>query len=73
MGEIKVGTKVRELGGNKVYRVVRLVSVFGIPAADLIRLRKDGTDSTRVRVRRDGTSKNSPLSVLVPVSADAGA
>jgi hypothetical protein len=38
--------------GLRKYRVVRFFDLYGVPAADLIRVRKDGTDTTRVCRRR---------------------
>lgn len=61
MNEIKVGDMVQFTRGER-YKVVRLVSVFGIPAADLVRIRKDGSEYA-VRGRLTNV-KNLPLSVL---------
>lgn len=61
---LKVGDKVRATGSYRVYRIVAIGSVFGIPAADLVPVRKDGTDA----VNRRKNLKNLPVSVLEKVN-----
>lgn len=59
---IKVGDRVSD--GRKTWRVVRIVDIFGIPAADLIPVRKDGKDGV---LRGRKAYANRPLSCLDPV------
>jgi antitoxin (DNA-binding transcriptional repressor) of toxin-antitoxin stability system len=58
--EIKAGDKVTSRG--RLYRVVAVVSVYGIPAADLVPVRKDGSDGVGRRFGRG--YKNLPLTCL---------
>lgn len=61
MSKIKVGDLVKCCRG-KVYRVLAIRDVWGIPAADLIHVRKDGSDG----IKRGKDYKNLPLSWLEP-------
>ncbi len=58
---MKTGDVVTD--GRYTYRILSVESVYGIPAADLIRLRKNGTDTVQVRRR----PKNLPLSCLTVI------
>lgn len=44
--EIKVGDLVRGIRGER-YKVIQLISIFGIPSADLEKVKKDGMPDNR--------------------------
>lgn len=52
---------VRVLGETRVYRVSEIVSVFGVPAAELIRVRKNLTNA----ICKKAYHRSQPLSCLV--------
>lgn len=56
--DIKAGTIVEDCRGRR-FRVLALLEVFGIPAADMVLLRKDGAED-----HRSFKVHNLPLSVL---------
>jgi hypothetical protein len=63
MADLQVGDLVRDIYKGKTYRIRRFVSVYGIPTADMIYIRKDGSEG----IMRNLKYKNLPLTHLEKV------